>query len=310
MPDDISMKVEAHHKLMYAASVQQVTQQTKNPLAAAVTEVDAKGEAQSAADLLDQGEYQYGEDRSRRNPEMPPNGSRRWLVRPPVIESGQYIDDEDKFGTATDPTSSFVLNHTRRVIRGKADRILGIRKIDGVFQVTDGGILGSAIEGKRPGASGVALPSSQIVPHGSTGLTIDKLRAAKLVLNKAEFGMEDDDELFCVITPEQDDDLIAIAQSSVPTLNAFNIDILRSGKPTTLMGVTWIRTNRLPLNAAGKRLCPIFSKKNIQVGIWQDVKGDMWNDTAAKNKPYCYVSAYIDAVRVEDKGVVVIECQE
>lgn len=309
MPD-LAPLVEQHHKLMYAASVQMVAQQKKNLLESAVTVIPARGEAQSATDLLNAGEYAYGEDRSRRNPEMPVSGSRRWLVRPPVIESGQYIDDEDKFATATDPTSQFVQVHTARVIRGMQDRIMGIRRVDGVFTVTDGGILGSSIEGKRPGAA-TGLPAGQIIAHGGTGLTIDKLRTAKLALQKADFGIEDDDPLYAVITPDQSDDLIAIAQASTTPLNAFNIEELRTGKPRSLMGITWIMTNRVPLNAAGThRLIPVFSKKNIVVGDWQGIKGDMWNDTAAKNKPYVYVSAYRDAVRVEDKGVVAIECAE
>lgn len=304
-----ALAVQQHHKLQYSNSVTMVAQQKKDPFAAAVTDVDAKGEAQSTTDLFDAGEYAYGEDRSRRNPEMPVTGSRRWLVRPPVIESGQYIDTEDKFATATDPTSSIVVTHTNRVRRGKADRTMGIRKVDGQYVVADGGILGYATEGKR-GESKLSLPASQYVPVGATGLTIAKLREAKLALKLAEFGMEDDDPLFCVITPNQEDDLLAIAEASATPLNAFNIEQLREGKPGRLMGVTWIMTNRVPVNDAASRLCPIFSKANIVRGIWQDIMGDMWNDTSAKNKPYAYVSAYIDAVRNEDKGVVVIECKE
>lgn len=304
-----ALAVAQHHKLQYASSVLMVAQQKRDPFAAAVTDETAKGEAQSTNDIYDAGEYAYGEDRSRRNPEMPATGSRRWLIRPPVIESGQYIDHEDKFATATDPTSSIVTIHTNRVRRGKADRTMGIRKIDGVYQVADGGILGYATEGKRAETK-LALPTSQYVPVGTTGLTIAKLREAKLALKLAEFGMEDDDPLFCVITPNQEDDLLAIAEASSTPLNAFNIDQLREGKPGRLMGVTWIMTNRVPVNDAEDRLCPIFSKANISRGIWQDIMGDMWNDTSAKNKPYAYVSAYIDCVRNQDKGVVVIECKE
>jgi hypothetical protein len=308
---NIALAVQDHHKLMYAASVQLVTQQTRNPFAGTVTEVMAKGEAQSAADLVNAGEYVYGEERSRRNVEVPVTGSRRWLVRPPEIKSGQYIDDEDKFATAFDPTSTFVTVHTTRVIRGKADRVLGIRRVDGNFVVSDGGILGSAVEGKRPGGAAIGLPASQIVPHGGTGLTLQKLRDAKLVLNKADFGIEDDDTMYCGITPEQVDDLLAIAAQAGPALNAFEIGQLKTGKPTPLMGFTWVVTNRIPVNAAGtQRLCPIWTKKNIQVGIWEDVNGATWNDTSADNKPYVRVRAYIDAVRSEDRGVIAIECQE
>lgn len=306
-------RIEAHERLMYADSVTMVAQQTRDPFASAVTDQMAKGEAQKATDLYDAGEYAYGEDRSRRNPENPVTGDARWLVRPPIVESGQYIDTEDKFDTARDPTSTLVTVHTKRVIRAKADRTLGIRKTEGgVFRVTDGGILGASVSGKRPGGAPVALPGSQFVPVGTSGLTLGKMRDAVLELRKNDFGMEDDDPLMCPITAVQIDDLLAIAEASATPLNAFAIEQLRAGKPTPLMGITWIWTNRLPFKdgTTNVRLCPIFAKKNISRGIWQDVKGDMWNDTHAKNLPYVHVGAYIDCVRLQDKGVVVMECLE
>lgn len=303
--------VEAWHRLMYAQSVQMVAQQTRDPFAGAVTDAAATGEAQSVADLVNKVKYRYGEERSRRNPENPITGSRRWLVLPPVIESGQYIDKEDKWRTATDPTSTVVTAHTTAVVRGKADRTLGIREKDDEsgFEVTDGGILGYATEGKR-GTTQAALPTSQYMPVGTTGLTLDKLRLAIKTLKLADFGLEDDDPLYCAITPNQEDDLLAIAAASGPALNSFNIEQLRTGKPTTLMGVNWVLTNRLPVNAAGSRLCPIWARKNIVRGIWQDVQGNMWNDSSAKNLPYVHVDAYIDCVRVQDRGVIVIEAKE
>lgn len=307
----LSDNVSAQFRLQYASSVTLVAQMTRNPLAGAVTEISAKGEAQSTTDLFDAGEYTYGEARSRKNPENPVTGSRRWLIQPPVIESGDYIYQEDKFATATDPTSTYVTIHTNRVVRGKFDRMMGIRKENGVYVVADGGILGTATSGKRADVS-APLPNSQFVPAGTTGMTIDKLRLTKLALNQADFGMEDDDPLYCVVTPKQIDDLLAIAQASATPLNAYNIEQLKSGKPGLLMGINWIPTNRVPVKSSDPtvRLCPVFSKKNIMVGVWQDIKGDAWNDTSAKNLPYVYVSAYIDAVRNQDKGVVVIECKE
>ena len=56
-----------------------------------------------------------------------------------------------------DPTSRYTQAHTRAVLRGCMDRILGVRKLSGVYKVTDGGILGNAIEGKRPTAARVML---------------------------------------------------------------------------------------------------------------------------------------------------------
>lgn len=306
-------RIEAHERLMYTDSVTLVAQQTRDPFDGTVTDEMAKGEAQKATDLYDAGEYTYGEERTRRNVEIPVTGDARWLVRPPVIKSGQYIDEEDKFDTARDPTSTFVTVHTRRVKRGKADRTLGIRKTEGgIFRITDGGILGTSVSGKRPGGAGVPLPSSQFVPVGATGLSVDKLRDALLYLRANDFGMEDEDKLFCAISAFQIDDLLGIADAEGTAMTAFQKEQLRSGKPTELMGVTWVKTNRLPHKPGTEnvRYCPIWSKENISRGIWQDVNGDMWNDTSADNKPYCRVRAYIDCVRLQDKGVVVLECLE
>lgn len=302
--------IEPHHRMTFGNNVMLVAQQMRNPFMGAVTEVPCTGEAVSVADLFDQGEYVYGEERTRRNIETPVSGSRRWLVYPPRILRGSYIDREDKFKSAMDPTGNIVATHTASVTRGWADRLLGIRRLDdGSFRVTDGGILGIAREGKTPGV-GTDLPTSQYVAHGSVGLTIEKLRKVKLKLNTADFGLEEENTLYAAITPQQIDDLLAIAQTSSNSLNAFNIEQLRTGKPTPLMGITWIVTNRLPKTAGGLRLCPVWDKRNIIAGVWQGIKGDMWNDTSSDNLPYVRVDAYVDVVRAQDKGVVVIECTE
>lgn len=300
------------HRLQYASSVTMVAQMTKSPLFGAVTEFAATGDAKSVTDLVSAGSYQVGEDYSHKIPVILPNMSRRWVVRPQVIESGSPIYKEDEFDTATDLTSPHVTFHTNNVIRGKHDKILGVRETGGKLLISENGILGNAVGGKR-GDAVSALPGSQYVAAGSTGLTLDKIRMAVRQLRINEFGMEDDDALYCLITPTQVDDLLGIAANSANALNAFAIQQLRDGKPTSLLGLTWLVSNRVPLSAADEtvRLCPMFSKKNIQVGVWQDIKGDLKpGDSGTKYRPYVYVSTYLDAVRVQDKGVIVLECKE
>ena len=308
MPE-YSQQVEQHHRFTYAQNVRMVAMQTREPFAGRVVDTPASGEAKSATDLLDDGEYAYGEERTRRNVEMPVKGRRRWMIRPPVIKSGQYFDIEDDLDGQITPNSVKVRAHTVRVVRGKSDRTLGIRKEGAHFVVTDGGILGHATEGKRP-TDKMALPASQYVPHASTGLTLDKLREAKLWLRKNDFGVEDSDQIYCAITATQEDDLLAIAEETKTSLNAFSIDQLREGMPTRLMGIEWVMTNRLPVNSAEHRLLPMWTRNNIERGIWMDVSGDLWNDTSADNLPYARVRAYIDCVRLEDIGVIAIECVE
>lgn len=302
--------VEAHHKLTYANNAVMVAQQLANPLRGAVTIVSPTGEAQRVSDLLMKKKAQKGTDYGRNNPDNRSKRDARWLVRPEVLHDGELIDTIDKWDMAMDPTSSLVRNSIAAVERGVFDAILGIEEDSaGAFAVAGSGIFGLATSGKRPSTS-TALPAGNTIVHGGTGLTLDKLRKARKDMKKADFGIEDNDPLWCAITPDQEDDLIGIAAASGPALNAFNIEQLRSGKPTSLLGINWILTNRLPKNAGGQRMIPLWSKSNVICGFWQDVESRIWNDTSKQNLPYIYTSAYVDAVRVQDGGVRVIECVE
>ncbi len=308
--------VEPHHRLTFRDNTAMVAQQMQNPLRNAVTIVDATGEAQSVADLVGKTDYIEGEDYSRRNPDNPPRRSRRWLVRPNVIETGQYITKEEKFDQAMDPTSMLTKNTITTVERGVYDRILGIRKLaTGGYAVSGGGILGSVREGKTPG-SGIDLPAANIIPadFGTPGtpygLSAEKLREGVEAMELEEFGLETEMSIYGLITPKQKTDLINLALATKTSLNPFDVENIREGKPGRLLGINWMFTNRLPKNSAGQRMCPLWSKDNIVAGFWQDVEGDMWNDTAAKNMPYIYADAYVDAARVEDGGVRVILCAE
>lgn len=306
----IEILVQDHHKLTYSQNSMMVAQQLQNPLRGAVTIVPASGEAMSANDLFGKKDYKRGEERSRTNPETTTPRSRRWLVRPLPIEDGEYIDKVDVFDQLMNPSSTLMRGSIAAVERGVFDTILGIEPNgSGGFTIAGNGILGSATTGKRPDTR-TALPGGNVIGASATGLTLDKLRKVKKDLKKADFGLEDDDPLWCAITPGQEDDLIGIAATSGPALNTFTIEQLKSGKPTTLLGINWIVTNRLPTNASGHRQCPVWSKKNIVVGVWQDVQSRIWNNPAAKNLPYMFTDAWVDAVRIQDGGVRVIECTE
>ncbi|MGI3163074.1 phage capsid protein [Pseudooceanicola sp. 200-1SW] len=307
--------VEAHHRLNYQNNVRMVAQQMLNPLRNAVTVVPASGEAQDMADLVDKVDYQEGEDYSQRNPENPPKRIRRWLVRPTVIQSGQLITKEEKFDQSQDPTSVLVTTHTKAVERGVFDRILGVRKkSDGSYEVSGGGILGAVHEGKTP-SSQKSLPVGNFVAvnqdeDAAAGLTLNKMRFATESMELEDFGMEADDEVYGLITPKQKTDLLKLAFETGKNLNPFDVEQIRNGKPGSLLGINWIFTNRLPKDSNGYRLVPLWTKANIVCGMWQDVEGDLFNDSSKRNLPQCLVDAYPAAGRIEDQGVRVIRCLE
>jgi len=308
--------VEPHHKLTFRNNIKMTAQQMSNPLRAAVTTVTCTGEAQDMADLINEIDYLRGEDYGRRNPENPPKRSRRWLVRPGVIESGQYITKEEKFDQSQDPSSQLITAHLKAVERGVFDTILGIEKApNGEYRLYGGGILGPVYEGKTP-TSTVSLPAANYIASDfdvggtHTGLTTGKLRGATEGMELEDFGLETDEEVYGLITPKQKTDLINLAIETKTSLNPFEVENIREGKPGKLLGINWLFTNRLPKDPNGYRLCPIWLKSEIVCGFWQDVEGDMWNDTAAKNLPYAHVDCYPAAGRVQDGGVRVIRCAE
>lgn len=306
----LDVRAEAHHIQTYRDNVLMVAQQMKGRIRPVITDVPASGEAVAASDLVGRVRASRVSPVERRNIENPPENSRRWLVFPNPVKSGQYISTAEKLRRAMDPTSTYVQAHTAAVVREIDDIAMGIIEGDeGVFSVGTGGILGAAVTGKNPGSSTSSLPSACYTLVGGTGLTLDKIKEAKERLTKDEFGLEDDDPLYCAITPKQVTDLLNLADGDGTALNAFQQMQLQSGKPTPLLGFNWIVTNRLPL-VGGDRYCPMWSKKNIVMGVWQDIQGEMWNDTHADNQPYARVQAFVDCVRVQDRGVHVIICNE
>ena len=311
--------VEASHRTTFANNIQMVAQEMHGKIRSAVTIVSGlSGDAHNVRDLLDQKEYEEVEDYNMQNPQNRSNLDAVWMNRPKLIRSGEAIFKEDKFDLAMDPTSQFNASHVRACEKGVFDRFMGIRKKSGGtgYEIHGGGILGKRITGKA--RTPTSLPSGQVqaVDAGSSGtpagLNLKKMNMAREQLELDDFGIDEDlsSELFCAITPKQKTNLLDIAIQTQTSLNAFQIQQIEAGKPTTLFGMTWIFTNRLPVNASGHRLCPIWTKSNIAGGFWQDIEGDIFNNGAAMNRPQVLVTCYPEATRIENEGVVVFTCLE
>ena len=281
-------------------------QQNGSKLRPFVSEQPCASEGATAADLIGPVTYQRGPARRRSNIENVPSRSRRWHVFPDPIETGQYLDSADKFRMIEDPSSKLMEAHTNAIRLGIDDTILGINPDGTLFE---GGILGKVAEGKAPGAATKALPSAQISVHGGSGLTVLKLRGAR-----KQLGLDENDlatfSPTMAISTVQHDDLLGIVENASANLNMLEQPHIVNGRVTRLMGFNFVEINRLPKLQVGIRSCPVWLKNKVELGIWQDVKPDMWNDSHARNTPYMHVDAWMDCVRIEDKGVHIVECAE
>jgi len=307
----LEMKVEEHFKYSYRAVVKAVAQQTKNPLMDAITVVQADGEAQSTADLLGEDPYVKSSPYDVEGPEVRAKDRRRWLVYPDYhIEWGRTLFKVEAFKKMQADPSAMAQRGVNAVNRGIFDAILGVSEVSaGNFKVTGRGIMGKTTEGKTPNSGVGSLPPSNYVAHNTEGLTLEKLRAATEAAELENFGLETEDPVYCLITPKQKTDLLNIAAATKLNLNQFDIDQIKTGKPTTLLGITWIFSNRVPKNNSGERLVPLWTKSNVVAGFWQRLEGVI-NNTGKRNLPYLLTSAIMDCTRHEDAGVRVIECKE
>lgn len=302
--------VEAHHRTTYRNNLMMVAQQHQNPLRDMVTVVPGEGEFMSIADLIGQKRARRLADRTRRNTDNPSPRSRRGIFRPEEIDDGEYLDKATKWDSAMDPSSQLFQNNILSVRRGEFDAILGVEEQeDGTITLGTGGILGQANEGKA-GSTKVDFPAAQKIAANSTGMTMAKLRQIRLKLKKSNYSLEQAPQFCALIDPQQEDDLIALAQATSGSLNPFNEEQLREGKATRLLGFDWKVTNRLPLDVNGDRMCVFWDKSNVVAAEWDPLNGDIWNDTHARNLPYMNANVTIDATRVQDSGVFVMACVE
>ncbi|MEC9435158.1 MAG: phage capsid protein [Pseudomonadota bacterium] len=296
--------VEAHHQLGMSNAVELALQRLGPKLRPYVTEKPCIGEAVPASDLLGTVKARRGQGRRRSNIENPVPKTRRWLEYRDPIETGQYLDKEDKFRSAMEPQSEIIQAHANAIGRAIDDLILGLDD-DGNLSV--GGILGSAVEGKRLSSTSTLGAEFKTV-HGGTGLSIAKLRKARKKLGLSE----NDLALYtpvCAITTTQMDDLLGIVETASANLNMLEQPHIVDGKVKRLLGFDFVEHNGL-YKTGTTRCCPVWLKNNIVLGVWQDVQTRAWNDTAARNTPYVHIDAYMDCVRKQDAGVHVIECTE
>jgi hypothetical protein len=305
----IEVLIEQHHKLTYADNVKMVAQQMQPRIRPTVTSMSVSGEAVRAADLFGRVRAIRGDGRDFSNPDTRAQNTARWLVRPNSVYSGQPIDRAEMLDRAMDPTSQYTRAHVAAVMREIDDIILGSRRnADGTYSLGVGGILGSAVEGKRPTIEKV-FPAANYIANASTGLTLEKLMTAQRTLQLREFGIDTTDTIYCGISPFQVTDLLQLADGNGTALNAFAQEQLKSGRPTPLMGMTWVVGNNYP-KVGNVRYCPVWTKNNVVAGVWQDIRGTLFKDTSKQELPQVLVDAYIAATRIEDDGVLIIECVE
>ncbi|UQY80332.1 putative major capsid protein [Candidatus Hepatincola sp. Av] len=211
---------------------------------------------------------------------------------------GDLIDREDQLKLLADPTSAYALN---------AAYALGRRQDQHIVEAA----LGEANSGAQ-GETKVALPDSQKIAvteeSKDTGLTIEKLRKARLILDDAD--VDDSEEQYCILSAKQVSDLLTTTEVTSEDYNT--VKALVDGKVNTFMGFNIVRisSSLLPIDANNNRTVICFAKSGIVMGSLGKIKTDITTRADKRMATQVYASLSCGATRMIESKVVSIMCKE
>lgn len=207
-------------------------------------------------------------------------------------EDGDMIDDQDKIRMLAEPSNEYSKAMVAAMNRAK----------DSVIITALGG-------NARSASATVALPSTQKVAVGSTGLTKAKLITTRGIFRANEADEEAGEELFLAYGNKQLQDLLSDTTLSNTEYNT--VLSLQNGaiNNATLFGFKFIPTERLPLSST-TRYCYAWAKSGVVLGLGANARVEIAKDPGKSFNLRVYARQTLGAARIEEEKVVEIACQE
>jgi len=202
------------------------------------------------------------------------------------------IDQEDKVRMLITPQSEYAMAGANAMGRAMDTSIIEAA-------------VGNAFGGVAGGTT-IALPSAQKVVHGSTGLTVAKLLAAKEIIDSSD--VDDEEERCCVLSAGQVTDLLNSTEVKSSDYNT--VKALAQGQLDTFLGFKFIRSQRLGTDADGNRQVTVYCRSGIGLALGSDIQTRITERDDKNYATQVFLSMTIGATRVEDEKVVEIACTE
>lgn len=249
-----------------------------------------------------EGEYLYWErlgateavelsSRHSDTPNIEPDHSRRRSTAQPYVWA-TLLDRADAGRMLVDPKGPYQ-EAARAAMNRRKDRIILAA-------------LGGTAYGGKSGGTSIALPDAQKVVHGSTGMTIAKLLAAKQLLDEAEAP----DERYFACPAESIIDLLGTTEVTSADYNT--VRALVNGIVDSFLGFKFIPTELIYLENSSSGTTwynYAFCKGAVGFGTIEEITVQL-TERADKNYAWQpYVSMDMGATRIEDEMVVEVASQ-
>ena len=205
------------------------------------------------------------------------------------------LDKEDKRKMLGDPTNKYTVNGSYALGRALDDEV-----ITKAFA--------TAYVGKE-GAATVDFPTAtNQVAVGASGLTVNKLLAAKKILDNND--VDSDEPRYIAITGTQLQDLLKEDKVTNADYNA--IRALVRGDVDTFLGFKFIMisTSLLDTDASGYRRVICWAKNGLGLAIGADITTDISIRTDKNMATQVYANIGCGASRIDEDKVIEILCLE
>ncbi|MEG0587636.1 MAG: phage capsid protein [Akkermansia sp.] len=251
-------------------------------------------------------------------------------MRPRKFYNAVPLEEDDKMDMETlDFTASNVMSEQRKALARMNDEvILGVVKDTGTGlyrtrKQTDG-ICGGILAPNYTGDDGATIEELDTAPTSFNVIPVDYKASGtktasgmlldKIALLRARYQMLDmfkagrGEEIVIAITPAQHMDLLLMEQTQNRN---YGFSSLTNGEVNSFLGVKFLVTNMLPLDASGNRLCVAWLKSRIEFGVWKDAQFriDPRNEYVGVREQIL-VKAASGATRKDKDMVFLMPCKE
>jgi hypothetical protein len=293
----------------YAKVINLLVQQRQSRLRKAVTEQRYEGVGGQPVDQIGLISMQPVTSRFQPMGRVDAPTNARW-VYPGDYDLPQLLDSFDKLRLIVDPKGKMVEAAIAAAQRQIDDTIIA------AFSAT--AKTGQTGTGSATNNTFVSVQQGATSP---TGLTVAKLRQAKMLLMQQEAidpggDMDDGQEIYFIAGARQLDNLLAEAQVVSSDFNSTEEGrpILRDGKIERFLGVNFIRSERLLTGtddqSGTSTQCFMWTKEGMHLGLWNDIATDIAQRKDLQGLPWqAYIYMTIGATRLEENRVQGVWCR-
>ncbi len=287
--------VPEHHVLMFTANVQAALARFPGSLEGSVSQGSYSGEKVQVVNFLGPIAFTKRTTRYQDTEFTEAAHTQRWL-QADEFDAAIPVDRLDTLKMIYDPTSPYVERMREAAGREKD-------------QITMDAFFAAALTGKK-GESTISFPSADEVLHGTTGMTTDKLRAARKLLKQRHVDLRIERPKIA-ISAEQADDMLGDAKITNVDFNT--LKPLTDGEPVPFMGFDFLPVEDIiptRTDSGVIRMCPCWVSSGMHYGSWDDLSIVISDRPDKRHMKQIFATFTGGATRLEEGKVIKVEAKE